>query len=146
MRWPLIVDLPSAAAAMASAAVRPTATCPAASAIKMNIAAPVVTSAPPATPYVTIAIITAITHDADASRQGGQHGDGQPDLDPASQVILLVHRGKNTSAHRPAAMGCSPQHSVADKLRDDGENTPWQRRCNRPRMRVIRCKQHKQKR
>jgi hypothetical protein len=59
----------------------------------MNIASPVITSAPPSTPYITIAIVTPVTHHPDASRQGGQHGNGQSNLNPDRQGILLVHIG-----------------------------------------------------
>jgi hypothetical protein len=54
---------------------------------------------PPATDINSVAIITvAVTsaiHDADASRQGGQHHNGQPDLNPVGLNIQSVEAGQS---------------------------------------------------
>jgi hypothetical protein len=53
--------------------------------ITMHIASPVIIAtaiAPPATDITSVSIITVTAHETDASRQGGQHRNGQPELDP----------------------------------------------------------------
>jgi hypothetical protein len=54
------------------------------------------TAAPPATvipPPATAAIISAVAHDTDASRQRGQHHNEQADFDPANQTVRKIqHR------------------------------------------------------
>jgi hypothetical protein len=55
------------------------------------------TAAPPPTvipPPATATIISAAAHEADASRQGGQHRNGQPDLDLANQNINPIYAGQ----------------------------------------------------
>ena len=110
------------AARMSAATVRGSTTGRSTSAITMHIVPPIITTAtaaPPPTvipPPATATIISFAAHDADASRQSGQHCNGQPDLDPANQtvhkiqclILLDFHIDKNTSANHPAAMGCFP--------------------------------------
>jgi hypothetical protein len=71
-----------------------------ASTVTSHVASPVIAAAttppaaPPANANVTITVTPAI-HDTDASRQGGQHRNGQPELDPVGQNILGVQANQS---------------------------------------------------
>jgi hypothetical protein len=69
--------------------------------ITMHIASPVIIAtatapptAPPANANVTVTV-TSVIHDTDASRQGGQRHNGQPDLDPVGQNIRSILAGRS---------------------------------------------------
>jgi len=66
----------------------------------MHIASPVIAAAPPTTPpanYNATVNVTSAIHDTDASRQDGQHRNGQPGFAPVGQKIQFVfHIRKNT--------------------------------------------------
>jgi hypothetical protein len=53
-------------------------------------APPPAVTPPPATDITSVVIITIAAHDTDATRQGGQHRYGQPDLDPADQMVCKI--------------------------------------------------------
>jgi hypothetical protein len=57
----------------------------------MHIAAPVIASAPPPAAISPPAAAATSAHPAYASRQSGQHGNGQPDLDLVNQSFCLIH-------------------------------------------------------
>jgi hypothetical protein len=77
------------------------------------------TAAPPPTviPPPPAADITSVaTHETDTPRQGGQHYNGQPDLDPANQTLREIqhrtlfdfHIRQNISATSPLLWGVFP--------------------------------------
>jgi hypothetical protein len=90
----------ASAAGMAAATVRGSTTGRSAIAITMHIVSAIITTAtaaPPPTvtpPDITsVAIITVAAHETHATRQDGQHHDGQPDFDPANQTVRKIqHR------------------------------------------------------
>ena len=77
--------------------VRRSATSRSARAVTMHIVASVVTTAatapptavtpPPTTDITTVAIITVVAHETDATRHAGQHRNGQPDFNLVSQTF-----------------------------------------------------------
>jgi Na+-transporting methylmalonyl-CoA/oxaloacetate decarboxylase gamma subunit len=98
----------ASAAGMAAATVRGSTTGRSAIAITMHIVSAIITTAtaappPPHTPphkntvtppdITSVAIITVAAHETHATRQDGQHHDGQPDFDPANQTVRKIqHR------------------------------------------------------
>jgi hypothetical protein len=75
---------------MSASAMRRSATGSSTGAKAMDIAPPVTASAPPPAD-ISPPPAAAAAHNAHASRQSGQHGDCQPDLDPVNQGIVLFH-------------------------------------------------------
>jgi hypothetical protein len=94
---------------MTAATVRRSTTGRAAGTITMHIVSSIITTTtaappttvtpPPATDITPVAIITVATHEPDASRQRGQHHNGQPDLNPASQTLRKIQHRTSFDFH-----------------------------------------------